>query len=95
MSALSQEVPLLPVLVPQPDAPEQAGGGPVSAERLAALRRSLVAAMAAYTRDGGWRAGGRAGERRRGTGGASGGWLLLEACRSGRGRGDTLYRVSY
>ncbi|PNW82504.1 hypothetical protein CHLRE_06g281600v5 [Chlamydomonas reinhardtii] len=52
MSALSQEVPLLPVLVPQPDAPEQAGGGPVSAERLAALRRSLVAAMAAYTRDG-------------------------------------------
>ncbi|KAG2447757.1 hypothetical protein HYH02_007215 [Chlamydomonas schloesseri] len=52
MSALSQEVPLLPVLVPQPDAPEEQGGGPVSPERLAALRRSLVAAMAGYTRDG-------------------------------------------
>ncbi|KAG2430211.1 hypothetical protein HXX76_010310 [Chlamydomonas incerta] len=52
MSALAAEVPLLPVLVPQPDAPEQDGGGPVPAERLAALRRSLVAAMAGYTRDG-------------------------------------------
>ncbi len=48
MSALSQEVPLLPVLALRSALPEQ---------RMAALRQAVLSAMAAYERNGACRGG--------------------------------------